>query len=652
MTVNKKLFLVLVSICLSYQCFSQEGFSKYYDLHSFSLISITDHLEIQFTWDLEGKAQTFMNEGLNSYREGKLRLAISNFDEVIKLSPRFWPAYYYRGACNKNSLNLKSAVADLRSAIDLNPKLMNGYIELGEIFHVTNNLPQAKEMYDRAVRLNRNMAIAHYYLGTYYLTVRENERALSEYHECNKLDPHFPDAYFVQGVISTQAKNQKEGLDFFNKAIAADSTFESAIFWRGLVYAIQKENDKCLKDWDRLILLAPQNPFYLLMRGFMLIESKRYDDAFRDFKTVLQRGPTEETYSGKLTIFEKQGDMRSVAKYLISTGYGLKTEAFDQLKESFCLWISQKNGDALLAADSSIQIQESTAAFLLKGMIFNQRRDFAMAEENLVQALKGDPDIFEAHEKLSLYYYNRKNWTDTFKELNEMKRLKPGSSVLIRFGGMLKSNSGDYPGCINDLHIYLKEEPGDTDAQQTLGFCYDKVFKGDYTLKSLYVLLDDERSDLLKAFASDLLAGDTTRAVAILDGATGKWPRDNVMNLLAVDRYMEARRFEAADKVLNSVYAEFDNYKKSAGVSPAVGERSEALYLSSRLSAHKKDLNAALKQINEALAIDPFNCLKLFQKMKVLIDLHEYSAAKSELNTLKKAGFQPGIEYFNKHVKN
>ena len=46
---------------------------------------------------MAGNIQVFMNEGINYLKEGNPELAITNFDEVIKLDSLSWIAFYYRG---------------------------------------------------------------------------------------------------------------------------------------------------------------------------------------------------------------------------------------------------------------------------------------------------------------------------------------------------------------------------------------------------------------------------------------------------------------------------------------------------------------------------------------------------------------------------
>jgi tetratricopeptide (TPR) repeat protein len=91
--------------------------SNYYDATDYKLVDITDHLDPKFSFSIKGKIQASMNEGYNEYLEGNYFRAIKNLNEVIKHDSTYWPAYYYRGLCYKNSFKLDSATADLQKAL-------------------------------------------------------------------------------------------------------------------------------------------------------------------------------------------------------------------------------------------------------------------------------------------------------------------------------------------------------------------------------------------------------------------------------------------------------------------------------------------------------------------------------------------------------
>lgn len=148
----------------------QLDFTKYFDESSIPLLDPDDHLDPVFVWDMPGNVQIHLNEGINYLKEGDLLLAVSNFDEALKLDPDLWIAHYYRGVCHKNLRNFKDAEKDLLRALTLRNDAV-AYVELGEVYHVQNSFERAADEYNKALVIDPKMAQAYYNLGSLWLEI-------------------------------------------------------------------------------------------------------------------------------------------------------------------------------------------------------------------------------------------------------------------------------------------------------------------------------------------------------------------------------------------------------------------------------------------------------------------------------------------------
>src|SRR3989337_216046 len=109
----QKILLTILGVWLSgLSLYAQIDFTKYFDETSFPLLDPKDHLDLKFKWDMKGNIQVFMNEGINYLKEGNPTLAITNFDEVIKLDSLSWIGYYYRGVSKKHLFKFEEAKKD------------------------------------------------------------------------------------------------------------------------------------------------------------------------------------------------------------------------------------------------------------------------------------------------------------------------------------------------------------------------------------------------------------------------------------------------------------------------------------------------------------------------------------------------------------
>lgn len=118
------------------------------------------------------KAEERITQGTDLFRKGEIQLAISNFDEAIRLAPQHGRAYYLRGLAYSGIDERERAIQDFDEAIMLDPQEASAYFSRGVAWDTLGEFHRAKSDYDEAIKLDSqnsaayfNRAVVHTRLG-------------------------------------------------------------------------------------------------------------------------------------------------------------------------------------------------------------------------------------------------------------------------------------------------------------------------------------------------------------------------------------------------------------------------------------------------------------------------------------------------------
>ncbi len=636
--LSRKILLTILSIWFSGLSLSaQIDFTKYFDETSLPLVDPHDHLDLDFKWDMKGKVQVFMNEGINYLKEGNPELAISNFDEVIKLDSVSWISYYYRGVCKKNLYKFDESKKDLLTSKRLNPEQAEIYVELGEVYHLQKAFNKASDEYEKAIEINPLLVQAYYNLGSLALVTGDLRKGLKFYQKCNDVDPKYPQAFMMQGVLKFRAnKKHNESITLFNKAVLADSSYSLSYFWRGLAYIALDQPQEGLHNWNKLIQFNPENFFYILMRGCLYIELGDFDNAFNDLRKSLRSRPVdEERFVGSQTILDKQIDLQFAANFLITNGYGLDEKAFGFLKKGFCLLLAGKKKEALENIKRSEQLQPSATVYFIQALAYEHSGDHNSAFTYYNKALALDNDIFDAHKKRSIYRMELKDWKGANEDYNHMFRLQPHSPATYRLRGLAKSHEGNYKGAIEDLSKFMKTDSSDYEALRTRSTCLALIGEkkaANEDLRKLIKISDD--LSLYENVASNyLILEDTANAIEV-------WREYAALKPNRFIPYMELARIYVSQKKWDSVRVEIDRLLPLISPEHMTKKYAEILFWEGLIDYQHSAYALAISKFTKSLKNDLNNLDAKYFRAKAYEKSGQTKKAMADLKDLKNIRYK------------
>lgn len=282
-----------------------------------------------FTNKVSGQANTDFDAGMQAYKSGSYKEAVTDFSAAIDKNKKLYDAYYYRAYSNMYLHNWKPALKDLgkvKKQMKSNPGV---YLAYGNIYNELGNYKNAIANFTNAIRLQPNLAEAYNNRGVSYQKMNNYRAAITDYGAAINADSSLATAfnnrgsaiYYNQDVAKAAKLDIETAIKDFSRALALDSNFCLARRNRALSYSFLKKNDLALADFNKAIKCDPSNSLNYLNRG--TIKMRIHDDVhgIEDCIQALQMTPKlPEAYiemsEGQLHLGYHQEAIRDLEKAL------------------------------------------------------------------------------------------------------------------------------------------------------------------------------------------------------------------------------------------------------------------------------------------------------------------------------------------------
>ena len=216
--------------------------------------------------------------------------------------------YYVRGRGYlldyEKAENIDSAIKQFEQALKLSPNYAPAYAGLGEAYWHGYKADRGKEWLDKAklncekaLNADQKLAEGHTCLGNIYNDTGKYEEAVAEFQRAFSADPKGVDA--LNGLA--------EAYDRMGNATAAEATYKKAIDlqpqywavynWLGTFYYGQARYADAEKEFQKVIELTPDNHRGYDNLGAMLLLEGNYDNAIKSLNRSIEIRPTATAYS-------------------------------------------------------------------------------------------------------------------------------------------------------------------------------------------------------------------------------------------------------------------------------------------------------------------------------------------------------------------
>ncbi len=236
-------------------------------------------------------AVAYHSRGLAYYDNGDDDRAIADYNEAIRLDPKFAQAYSSRGLAYDHKGDLGHADPDYNEAIRLDPKFAQAYFNRGNAYYQKGDDDRAIADYSEAIRLDPKYAYAYNNRGTAYDRQGDDDLAIADYSEAIRLDPKFAQAYSSRGLAYYQKGDFDRAIADYGEAIRLDPKYAYAYNNRGSAYYHKHDENRAIADYSEAIRLDPKYAQAYFNRGVANLYADRLPKALADLGKSSELNP-------------------------------------------------------------------------------------------------------------------------------------------------------------------------------------------------------------------------------------------------------------------------------------------------------------------------------------------------------------------------
>lgn len=298
------------------------------------------------------------------------------------------------------------------------------------------------------------------------------------------------DVNYLYGLALYKTGNLKDAETYLNKALKKDDEGVMAMKTLGDIYSSKKQYDKADTYYKKAAKLDNENIFILISQGTNYSLAGKVDDAIR----VLTLATTISKENAD--VYVGLGDA-----YYYRRTWGPAVENYEK-----ALKLNPKNASALFGL----------------GRIYYRQKKFNDAIQKYKDAIEADPNFSEAYyESARLLYFSGKYQT-ALERIDKYLSLRPSSIDGKSYKAKILYYLGQQEQAETLIDEVLKAEPNDEGANRikaTIDFEQKEYANAlsEYAKVPLDFL---ETEDFINIAKTNLVLGDTVKALATLDSAS------------------------------------------------------------------------------------------------------------------------------------
>ena len=235
----------------------------------------------------------YNNRGIAYRFQGDLDHALADYNEAIRLDPRYDVAYHNRGRAYYIKREFDLAIADYGEALRINPRSRLAYVDRGLAWFAKHDANRAIADYTEAVKIDPKDGYAFNMRGMAYRVIGDTAHAVADHSEAIRLAPDFEVGYYYRALAYGDARQLDQAIADYDQALRINPKYENALVNRGLAWGEKKQFDRAIADYTQAIKLNEGDLIAFYDRGNAYRAKGDIDHAIADYSEAIKIDPND-----------------------------------------------------------------------------------------------------------------------------------------------------------------------------------------------------------------------------------------------------------------------------------------------------------------------------------------------------------------------
>lgn len=238
-------------------------------------------------------AKALINRGSIYQEQKQFDIALSDFNEAIKLSPKSSFVYNNRGFLYQNMGKISDAISDFEKSIELDQTNYKPYVNLVAIYKEQKNYTTAEEVCNLLIKNNPDVR-SYIHKADYFQSIGKLSLALLEWNKAVIYSNENPDILVERSTFKDDVLNDDLGaVEDCKLAIAKNSNNAKYYYQLARPLYDLEEYDDVSQYCDKALKLNPNYFDALIMRGNVLDLSGKINAAKKDYIKAIEIKPSD-----------------------------------------------------------------------------------------------------------------------------------------------------------------------------------------------------------------------------------------------------------------------------------------------------------------------------------------------------------------------